>query len=281
MRRATPLILLLLFVAAAVHSFAQTQTQTERDKAAEFADVIKRTPCDSTKRKEAVIALFERMGAPKSAIKTQEFDRGENILITKQGKSTETIFIGAHYDKVDDGCGAIDNWTGILILANIYHSLVNVQTEKTYVFAAFDSEEKGLLGSKFMAKKAKEEKDLKVCSMVNFDSFGFTAPQAPGNMANSKMVRAAKDLAKEVDFVLYSDSIDNGDSDSSAFNDVGIPAITFDGLNATGAKYLHNTNDRVEGIDAASLVSGYSFGNMFIAKLDELSCDAFYKKKKS
>lgn len=278
MRRATPLIPLLLLVTAAVHSFGQTPTAG--DKAAEFAEEIKRTPCDSTKRKEAVIALFEKMGAPESAIKTQEFDQGENILVTKQGKSAETIFIGAHYDKVDDGCGAIDNWTGILILANIYHALVNVPTEKTYIFAAFDSEEKGLLGSKYMAKKAKAETDRRVCSMVNFDSFGFTAPQAPGNMANSKMVRAAKDLAKDLDFVLYSDSIDNGDSDSSAFIDVGIPAITFDGLNAAGAKYLHNTNDRVEGIDAGSLVSGYSFGLMFIAKLDTLPCDAFLKKSK-
>jgi len=278
MRRVTPIILLLLLLAASVNSFAQAPTA--EDKNAAFAEELKLTPCDSTKRKEAVIALFEKVGAPKSAISTQEFDRGENVLVTKQGNSSETIFVGAHYDKVDDGCGAIDNWTGIVILTNIYHSLVNVETEKTYVFAAFDSEEKGLLGSKYMAGKLKDDADRKVCSMVNFDSFGFTAPQAPGNMASSKMIRAAKDIAKEVDFTLYSDSIANADSDSSSFNNVGIPAITFHGLSSVGAKYLHNTNDRIAGIDIGSVVSGYSFGMLFIAKLDTLSCDAFLKKSK-
>src|SRR5690606_35686031 len=214
------------------------------------------------------------------AITIQEFDKGENIVITKAGRSTEKIVVGAHYDKVDDGCGAVDNWSGIIILANIYRKIAATDTQKTYVFLAFDSEEKGLFGSKYAAKVFKEDAAVSVCSMVNFDSFASAAPQAPSNMANSKLLNAAKKAAKESEFTLYSASIDNADSDSSAFNDLGIPAISFDGLSSVDLRYLHNTNDRTASVKVESLLLGYAYGLRFVASLDTLACDSFYKQKR-
>lgn len=261
-------------------SLVSAQEKNIDDLKKEFQVEVQNTPCDSALRKEAVIALFKKMGAPASAITTQKFDKGENIVITKAGRSTEKIVVGAHYDKVDDGCGAVDNWSGIIILANIYRKIAASDTQKTYIFLAFDSEEKGLFGSKHAAKALKEDDAVPVCSMVNFDSFASAAPQAPSNMANTKLLDAAKKVAKEVEFTLYSDPIDNADSDSSAFNDLGIPAISFDGLSSVDLRYLHNTNDRIASVKVESLLTGYAFGLRFVASLDSLACDSFYKKKR-
>jgi len=273
-------IFFILAILFAGYSPAAAQDKKIDDLKTEFLAEVQNTPCDSARRKEAVITLFKKMGAPTEAITIQEFDKGENIVITKAGRSTEKIVVGAHYDKVDDGCGAVDNWSGIIILANIYRKIAATDTQKTYVFLAFDSEEKGLFGSKYAAKVFKEDPAVPVCSMVNFDSFASAAPQAPSNMANSKLLNAAKKAAKESEFTLYSASIDNADSDSSAFNDLGIPAISFDGLSSVDLRYLHNTNDRTASVKVESLLLGYAYGLRFVASLDTLACDSFYKQKR-
>ena len=184
-------------------SLVSAQEKNIDDLKRDFQAEVQNTPCDSAQRKEAVIALFKKMGAPADAIKTQKFDRGENIVVTKAGRSTEKIVVGAHYDKIDDGCGAVDNWTGIIILANIYRAIAASDTQKTYVFLAFDSEEKGLFGSKYAAKTFKEDAAGSVCSMVNFDSFASATPQAPSNMANTKLLDAAKETDPEKRMDMY------------------------------------------------------------------------------
>src|SRR5262249_24705431 len=81
-------------------------------------------PCQNGDRLKSVKALFEKMGAKPEEI-TIEKDRGvENVVIRKLSthNSSEKIVIGAHYDKVSDGCGALDNWTGVVAVAHIYRA---------------------------------------------------------------------------------------------------------------------------------------------------------------
>jgi len=112
-------------------------------------------PCNDRDRLKAVNALFLKMSAPSDDIVIENLDGVENLVIRKRGNSQETIIVGAHYDKVPDGCGAIDNWSGIVALAHIYRSLKDVPLEKTLIFAAFGKEEKGLHGSRAMVKRIK------------------------------------------------------------------------------------------------------------------------------
>ena len=132
-------------------------------------------PCKGRKeRREEVKKLFLKMGAPESDIVFEKLDDVENVVVTKKGKTDETIVIGAHFDKTETGCGAIDNWSGIVIVANLYRTMKDFTTQKTYKFVAFDKEELGLLGSDAMAKKIPKEERANYCAMVNFDSFGFS-----------------------------------------------------------------------------------------------------------
>jgi acetylornithine deacetylase/succinyl-diaminopimelate desuccinylase-like protein len=86
----------------------------------EIGDEFKNVPCKNQDRQNAVKALFEKMGAPSSEITVEKLKGVENLVVRKKGVSEEKIIVGAHYDKVDLGCGAIDNWTGIVAVAHVY-----------------------------------------------------------------------------------------------------------------------------------------------------------------
>ena len=236
---------------------------------------MKTVPCKYEERLESVKKLFIKMGAKESDISTEKFKEGENLIVKKKGETGETIVIGAHYDKVKEGCGAIDNWTGIVIIANIYKALAQFSTNKSYVFVAFDKEEAGLLGSKAMVKAIPKENYPQICSMVNLDSFGFAVPQAPSNMSNSKMTKLAKETAKEMEINFADAAIENADADSSSFLDKKIPAITFDGLSDKWQNYLHSSNDNLGNVNMKSVFIGYRFTLSYIAKIDSLDCKAF------
>ncbi len=214
------------------------------------------------------------MGAKETEVTVEKFDKDKisNVVVKKKGKSDEIIVIGAHYDKTDDGCGAIDNWTGISIIAHIFKTLRQIETEKSYIFVAFDQEEKGLRGSNEMVKAISKESRQNYCAMVNFDSFGFAAPIVLQNTSSSKMVSVAKKLAEENKFTLAAVTIEGADADSSSFKSRDIPAITLSGIDNNWKNYLHSKNDQLEKINMSSVYLGYRFGLMFAAKLDQTIC---------
>lgn len=238
---------------------------------------IKNVPCKIPERKEGVKKLFLDAGAKEEDIKFESFDkeRATNIVVRLSGKSADTIVIGAHYDRTNTGCGAMDNWTGVAIIAHIYRYLREVETDKSYVFAAFDQEEEGLKGSREMVKKMPEADRAKVCSMVNFDSFGQGYPIALRNASSSKLVKFVEDFAKESKVKFQAVTIENASSDSASFVEKKIPAITLSGLAGNWQNILHSANDQVERVNMDSVYLGYRFGLVFISKLDPLPCGQF------
>jgi hypothetical protein len=93
--------------------------------------------CQNGERLGAVRILFEKMGAQASDIAIEKFNKADNLVLRKQGKSEELIVIGAHYDIATLGCGAIDNWSGIVAMAHVYRSRENL--EENYVWTLGDS----------------------------------------------------------------------------------------------------------------------------------------------
>lgn len=234
---------------------------------------IKAVPCKSEERLEGVKNLFIKLGAKPEEVIIEKFnkDKISNVVVIKKGKTDEKIIVGAHYDKTSEGCGAVDNWTGISIIAHLYKSMSKYQTNKTYIFVAFDQEEIGLLGSAAMVKNIPKENREQYCSMVNFDSFGFTFPFILQNASSPKLTEMAQKLAKENKFKIV-DAVLDGDSDSSSFKLQNIPAITFSGLDHNWNQILHSKNDQLNKINLESVYIGYRFGFAFLAKLDGESC---------
>ena len=183
--------------------------------------------------------------------------------------------VGAHYDRTDSGCGATDNWSGVSILAHIYKTLRPLDTTKSYIFVAFDQEEAGLKGSSQMLKAMTDIEIDKICSMVNFDSFGQAYPMALKNASSTKMLKLAEGLGKESGFKLNSVEIPGASSDSASFLGKKVPAITLSGLGGNWTEIIHSSNDKLDKVNIESVYLGYRFGVVFISKLDSAGCGEF------
>jgi acetylornithine deacetylase/succinyl-diaminopimelate desuccinylase-like protein len=115
-------------------------------------------PCRKQDRLPAVRALFEKMGAKPEELVSQKTGGVENLAVRRSASGTETIIIGAHYDFVGGGCGAVDNWSGIVALAHIYRTTGTFRFRKNIVFVAFDREEEGLIGSARWPERLRKRK---------------------------------------------------------------------------------------------------------------------------
>jgi Peptidase family M28 len=236
---------------------------------------IKRVPCKNDERLGAVRSLFERAGASDSDITIDKYKGVENLVITKKGDSDEKIVVGAHYDKVLDGCGAVDNWTGIVAMSHLFKTLKESHLKKTLVFIAFGKEESGLVGSRAMTKTISKEQSQQYCAMVNIDSLGLAPPQVGDNMSSNKLRAFAVDVAKQLKIDLGHASISGADSDSTPFLEKKIPAITILGLTSNWRDTLHSNRDQVGKVNPVGVYLGYRLVLAMIARLDTASCDAY------
>src|SRR5262245_44433781 len=121
-------LLVLVNISTIVEARPQTVTLSTPD---DFTNEFGMVPCTNSDRQEAVTSLFRRMGAPVSEIQVEKYLNAENVLVRKPGMAEGVIVVGAHYDKAFAGCGALDNWTGIVAIAQIYRSLKSVSLKKT------------------------------------------------------------------------------------------------------------------------------------------------------
>ena len=238
---------------------------------ADFAAV----PCKDAERLNAVKSLFEKMGAAPSDITVEKYKNVENVIIRKQGASDDKIVIGAHYDKVSEGCGAIDNWTGIVVLAHLYKTLKPYALKKTVLFIAFGKEELGLVGSHAFVAGIKKEELPRYCSMINIDSLGLAAPQVLDNTSSKKLTDLAAAAAKEMKMPFGHAGILNADADSSSFLSKKIPALTIHGLTNDWEKILHSRNDQPSKVNAASVYLGYRLALVLATRVDESGCGAY------
>ena len=105
-----------------------------------------------------------------------------NVLAKIEGKNpNEYVIVGAHYDHLGldpllDGDqiynGADDNASGVAAVLQIARAFLatGVQPERTVIFAFWDGEEKGLLGSEFFVQSCSFVKQIK--GYLNFDMIG-------------------------------------------------------------------------------------------------------------
>lgn len=270
---ASAFLALLLFQSSVpvVAQQAPSTVSTPEDIAKDFSAV----PCDDKDRLAAVRALYERAGAQASSITMDRHANVENLVVTKQGASPETIVIGAHYDKTAEGCGAIDNWTGQVALTHLYRTLRDVPLKKTLVFVAFGREEKGLVGSRAMTRNIGADRVADYCAMINIDSLGLGPPQVADNMSSRKLAAFTGDVAKEMEIPFAHASIGRANSDSSAFVAKKIPAVTIHGLNKDWSTILHSKQDQAGKVNATSVYLGYRLALAMIVRLDASACDAY------
>ncbi|MET1260363.1 M28 family peptidase [Flagellimonas sp. DF-77] len=183
----------------------------------------------------------------------------------------EFILIGAHYDHIgliapENGDaianGANDNASGttaVLELARYFGTVKN--NKRSLIFALFSAEEKGLLGSKHLAKRLKEA-NLDLYAMLNFEMIGvplqdkdyelYITGYLKSNLAEISNAYAEGKLigflptAKQYNLFFRSDNY-------PFFKEFGVPSHTFCTFDFTNFAYYHKVDDEVTEIDVAHM----------------------------
>ncbi len=209
-----------------------------------------------------------------------------NVIVPLKGSITDYIIVCAHFDRSGDGVGALDDMSGVLIVAALYFGLSDSGTNHNFLFIAFDREEEGLLGSKaFLEDRMKtplnDAKDTPsgdfpsleggITAVVNIECIGLVLPHPWAEGSTDYLEDIFVDTGRRFGYDPSPVSICNVNADSVTFLREGVPAITICGIKREDLYILGSRYDEPGVIDREVFFESYSILLEFILKLDGLS----------
>lgn len=194
----------------------------------------------------------------------------KNILACIPGKGDGYVVVGAHYDHlgidttlVGDQCynGADDNASGVAAVLQLARAIKKskVRPERTIVFAFWDGEEKGFLGSRFFVKRTPFLSNIS--AYMNFDMVGRGAEENPcnlsyiysaGNPAFGEWLQTDVENYK-LDLMPFYNASKNllGGSDNSPFARKGVPIVWY---HTEGHSDYHRPSDTADKVNYPNLL---------------------------
>lgn len=204
--------------------------------------------------------------------------RARNVIATIPGSSKkhkkEKIVIGGHLDSWDLATGAMDNGIGsftVMDVARVFKSL-NLRPKRTIEFVMFMGEEQGLLGSKAMVKKYKDEGKLdQVALMMNLDMVNNAAGFS--SMGRTELKAFLDDMGQRIKKIdtTYANLNRGGaglHSDHQPFMLQGVPVCSPSGSFPIKAYNCYHANcDRFDLIDKKQINNNVRFTAMMLYAL--------------
>lgn len=260
-------LLLALVLAAHLRSETLRLGYIQREQLTAW---LQQSEAKNVDRLEKIRALFTAAGcsAYTQPIQGQKLP---NLICEIPGPEDSVIVVGAHYDKVNEGDGLIDNWTGTALLPALYASLKQGDPRKHKILlVAFGEEEKGLIGSKYFVSQIKKHDRPHYRAMVNIDSLGLGAPNVWGGRSDPTLFEYAGHIANALSITVGNVALDQvGLSDSFPFKARKIPAIDFHSITEPTWKILHTKNDNRDALQADDYWNSYRLIATYLAYLDE------------
>jgi len=169
-------------------------------------------------------------------------------------KKDEIVMLGGHYDSWHDATGATDNGIGSSMMLEAVRilSALHVKPRRTIRIALWSGEEEGLLGSlayvqqHFGSFENQKPEFARLDAYFNIDS-GTGKPRGAGIFgppAAADMVRDAMKSFEDWGFLgaVASDSRRTGGTDSTSFNNAGLPGIGLAQDAFDYGSFTHHTN---------------------------------------
>lgn len=176
--------------------------------------------------------------------------RDRNVIAELPGESDEAVVVGAHFDAVWRGPGAIDNATGVEGLRRVAERLVVRKHARTLRFISFGAEEIGLLGARRYVLEEKEAERLdRIVGMVNLDCIG-RGDRLVLLAAPAELLGRAEELARTLGLLdryeVSTELSEEAGTDHGPFATEKIPAVSV--LHFPYDEY-HLTSDTAELVD--------------------------------
>ena len=224
-------------------------------------------------RRAALEAMFREAGCDGDNLTTQKISGSSepNIICSlpaAEGAAT-TIVVGGHYDKVSAGMGAVDDWSGVVLLPSLYQSLKGQPRHHRYVFIAFTGEEEGLYGSAGYVHKLSKTERANILAMINLECLGLTPPKVWASRADKRLLAAYAKVARSLGIEVAGSNADKvGDDDSHSFLNAKIPVLSIHSLTTETFPILHTARDQVAAIHADDYYAAYQVTVVLLAHLD-------------
>lgn len=264
----------LLFAAWRTALDAQTSAP-QPTPLATMLEELKAAPRENPAREEKLRELYLSAGAKPDEVRFHEVSlngavAGRNLIVSRAGDTAVTLVFGAHLDKVTAGQGVIDDWSGCVLVKNLYAALRNVKTKHTLWFVGFSLEERGLQGSRQLVEKIMRDRDPIVVAMANFECLGVGGPFVWANGSNEKMKQLAHRVAQEKQLELTDHTINGVSADSLSFERVGIPSLTIDGLPLEKLRgIIHTENDNFSAVVPERFEAAYKLAIELALAMDK------------
>jgi hypothetical protein len=240
----------------------------------------------NNKQREATLKqMFSDAGCDDQHLSEQPVNGSKqpNLICVLPGSSGKTIIVGAHFDRVSQGDGVVDNWSGASLLPSLYESIKTTPRRHTYLFIGFTDEEDGLIGSSFYAHKMTEEQIANTTAMVNMDTLGLAPTEIWGSHANKGLNSAIAYVAKKLNVPISNFDVEQlgAYADSVSF-ERKIPSITIHSVNWENwrAHILHTSKDKYSAMHLDSYYESYRLIAAYIAFLDQVGIAAPEQNKK-
>lgn len=193
-----------------------------------------------------------------------------NLVCVLPGTTSTMIVVGGHYDLVSKGMGAVDDWSGAVMLPSLYQSLKSKARRDTFVFIAFAGEEGGLLGSRAYVKQLSAEERKLIHAMINLECMGTSPPKVWASRADKRLLAFYAHLAPGIGIKAEASNVERiGDDDSHPFLDAKIPVITIHSVTQDTFPILHTPADRLKAIHADDYYDAYRLSANYLALLDQ------------
>jgi Zn-dependent M28 family amino/carboxypeptidase len=193
----------------------------------------------------------------------------------------EVVILGAHYDHLGKGKtvendsianGANDNASGtatVLAMAKYFGAIKN--NKRSIIFTLYSGEEMGLLGSKHLAERLKNE-NVNLYTMINFEMLGvpfkdreyqvFVTGYDLSNMAEVLNKYAGNKLVGKSDEAVKFSLFKRSDN-YSFYKQFKMPAQTISSCDLTNFDFYHHVDDEADIMDYNHMAS--AINNLFPA----------------
>lgn len=224
-------------------------------------------------RRATLTQLFVDVGCTGDSLTTQPVrgSKEPNLICTLKGQdpAAGTIIVGGHFDLAAIGTGAVDDWSGVVLLPSLYQSLKARPRRHDYVFIAFAAEERGLVGSHAYVAALNHDQRTAIHAMINLECLGLTAPKIWGSRADPHLLNAYARVADALRIPAAGVNVEQvGDDDSHSFRDAHIPTLTIHSITQDTYRILHTSKDQLSAIHPDDYYDAYRIAATLLALLD-------------
>jgi putative aminopeptidase FrvX len=222
-------------------------------------------------REAGIEQLFAEAGCASKDITKQPVNKRKffNVICTLSGDTDRTILVTAHYDKVAEGQGVVDNWTGVALLPDIYQSLQGLPHKHRIIFISFCCEEEGLVGSQAFVEGLTKEEAAKIAAVINIDSLGLSPTKLWVSRADKHLSAILLAAAQTMNLPLSGMDVEKvGSADSESFEKLKIPRMTLHSVTQDTLKVLHSPLDQFKSVHMQEYYDSYKLIAAFVSLAD-------------